>query len=132
MKFFSKEILFKFFNLACGIFPHFLSKIQKTRKLCTCPEIQFCKVSAQIIFTENGLCIGVNLSQNSKIFKLESDFFPRFSSKIRKIENCKNLSLKKFKCANFEQKILTPKNGLCSIMILNRNFRLYRIFFHIF
>ena len=37
------------------------------------------------------------------IFKLESDFFPHFLSKIRKLENCENLSILNFKCAKFQR-----------------------------
>ena len=33
------------------------------------------------------------------IFKLESDFFPHFLSKIRKLENCENFPILNFKCA---------------------------------
>ena len=36
-------------------------------------------------------------------FKLESDFFPPFLSKIRKIENCENFFLLNFKCAKFQR-----------------------------
>ena len=37
------------------------------------------------------------------IFKLESDFFPHFLSKIRKLENCENLFILIFKCAKFQR-----------------------------
>ena len=37
------------------------------------------------------------------IFKLESDFFPHFLSKIRNNENCENLSIFIFKCAKFQR-----------------------------
>ena len=37
------------------------------------------------------------------IFKLESDFFPHFLSKIRNLENCENLFSLNFIWANFEQ-----------------------------
>ena len=37
------------------------------------------------------------------IIKLESDFFPHFLSKIRKLENCENLSILIFKCAKFQK-----------------------------
>ena len=38
------------------------------------------------------------------IFKLESDFFPHFLSKIRKLENCENLFILNFQCAKFQGK----------------------------
>ena len=38
-----------------------------------------------------------------RIFKLESDFFPHFLSKIRKLENCENLFILFFKCAKFQK-----------------------------
>ena len=37
------------------------------------------------------------------IFKLESDFFPHFLSKIRKLENCAHLFHLKYNWANFQQ-----------------------------
>ena len=37
------------------------------------------------------------------IFKLESDFFPHFLSKIRKLENCENLFFMNFKCAGSQR-----------------------------
>ena len=36
-------------------------------------------------------------------FKLESDFFPHFLSKIRKLENYANLFIVNFKCAKFQR-----------------------------
>ena len=37
------------------------------------------------------------------IFKLESDFFPHFLSKIRNNENCENLFILNYNWANFQQ-----------------------------
>ena len=37
------------------------------------------------------------------IFKLESDFFPHFLSKIRKLENCENLFILNYNWANFQR-----------------------------
>ena len=37
------------------------------------------------------------------IFKLESDFFPHFLSKIRKLENSAHLNIVNFKCAKFQR-----------------------------
>ena len=38
-----------------------------------------------------------------EIFKLESDFFPHFLSRIRKLENCAHLFILNFIWANFQQ-----------------------------
>ena len=57
------------------------------------------------------------------IFKLESDFFPNFLSKIRKLENCENLFSLNFIWANFEQDLrqfFFEKKGLCSSGILKK------------
>ena len=37
------------------------------------------------------------------IFKLESDFFPQFLSKIRKLEICAHLNIVNFKFAKFQR-----------------------------
>ena len=59
--------------------------------------------------------------------KIESDFFPHFLSKIRKLENCENLFLLNYNWANFEQ---DQRNFFLKIYSQFSN--LNRIFFHNF
>ena len=61
------------------------------------------------------------------IFKLESDFFPHFLSKIRKLENCENLFLLNYNGANFGQ---DQRNFFLKIYPQLSN--LNQIFFHNF
>ena len=64
-------------------------------------------------------------------FKLESDFFPPFLSKIRKLENCAHLFILNYNWANFEQDLrqfLFEKKSLCSSGILKKKSKFSPIF----
>ena len=52
---------------------------------------------------KNDLWSSGNLKKKFPIFKLESDFFPHFLSKIRKDENSAHLFIVNFKCAKFKR-----------------------------
>ena len=53
-------------------------------------------------FPWNFFFTGKSFVKIFRIFKLESDFFPHFLSKIRKLENCENFPILNFKCAKFQ------------------------------
>ena len=50
-----------------------------------------------------------------RLLKLESDFFPNFVSKIRNNENCENLFILIFKCAEFQQNRGQKNSSLTSL-----------------
>merc|ERR1712001_792035 len=56
--------------------------------------------------------------KNFRIFKLESDFFPHFLSKIRKIENSAHLFFLNFNRANF-QRNRRQKNSSLSLSLFH-------------
>ena len=97
-KFFYKEILCKIFpdfQTWIGFFSTFFEQNQKRRKLRKFSplELLLCQFSAK--------------SETKKFFTFftffNEDFFPQFLSKIRKDENCENLSILNYNWANFQR-----------------------------
>ena len=98
----------------CGVFEFsdFAQKISKKSDSSMKFQKKFTKEFPSILiwvyFTKDFHVIffftGKSFVKFFPIFKLESDFFPHFLSKIRKLENCENLFILNFQCAKFQEK----------------------------
>ena len=104
------QVFFFYVEILCKIFPiHFIKEFtckligDLRQKILQRIPFNFDRSSFYKEFPWKFLFTGKSFVKIFPIFKLESDFFPHFFSKIRKDENCENLFTLNYNWANSQQ-----------------------------